>query len=408
MTARIDRYKLKRLLGQGAMGKVYLAIDPKLDREVAIKVLLPAASDEDLRRRFRLEAKAIAALKHPNIVELYDYSGQEAPDLFVVMEYVPGPSLYTLCTDRGPMSEPTALAIGHELALALAHAHEHQIVHRDLKPDNVLLHQGRVVLTDFGIAKAFARDNALGTEPEIRTQVLGTPGFMAPEQFRGTGLDPRTDIWALGAVLYNLTTNRLPFASKNLDDTLRRARRGKLSDPRQFNPTLTEEFCQFLSHCMQPKQKSRPAGAVEVRDHVLALLAKHGVTEIRQELVGYENNPVRYADELRERSIDVLVRDLKVALKDKNEAEAQEIIVRMQVLAPVDERISDITGVSFDAQHRPVFTRREQSRKRIVWLAVGVAVGTLVGVACTAAAVALRLIPPIWVETLSRMGDSGG
>src|SRR4051812_43471524 len=194
------------------MGKVYLATDPKLGRQVAIKVLAQVGPDDNIRQRFRLEARAIAALKHPNIVELYDYSGEAAEDLFLVMEYVPGASLDQLQRQHGNMSEPTVLCIAHELCLALTHAHANQVVHRDLKPENILLSQGRVVLTDFGVVKALARSSALGiSRVRTRTQVLGTPGFMAPEQFSGRLIDHRTDIFSLGAVMYCLATGKLPY-----------------------------------------------------------------------------------------------------------------------------------------------------------------------------------------------------
>ena len=159
MQLQIDRYEIQRLIGKGAMGKIYLARDPKLGRDVAIKVLNSVSAKAETRERFRMEARAIAALRHPNIVELYDFSGTHAEDLFLVMEYVPGRTLHDHINERGAMSEVTTLCIGHELVLALEHAHEQNVVHRDLKPENVLLFNGRVVLTDFGIVKEIAAES---------------------------------------------------------------------------------------------------------------------------------------------------------------------------------------------------------------------------------------------------------
>jgi serine/threonine-protein kinase len=405
---QIDRYEIKRLLGQGAMGKVYLATDPKLDRKVAIKVLSTGRGDTELRRRFRLEARAIAALKHPNIVELYDYSGEEAEDLYLVMEYVPGLSLYHLVNDRGPMSEATALCIGHELALALEHAHQHQVVHRDIKPENILLNNGRIVLTDFGVVKAISPNSALGVRTvATRTQVLGTPGFMAPEQFSGKNIDARTDIFSFGAVLYNLTTGRLPFEGSSIDDILNRLRKGKFTDPRQFSPLLSGGFCELLATSMATKAKERFPDAAALRQRILDLLALAGVTEVRQELVSYEKNPAGHGLEQRERNLDVLIRDLKVALKDKDEALARALIQRMQVLAPVDDRMRDISGVKFDTQARPIFVSATIKSDRNLIFVLGMLAGGVLAALLTLLLVANRLVPERILLALGHLFSGG-
>ncbi len=392
---QIERYQVKRLLGQGAMGKVYLAVDPKLDRKVAIKVLSAGRGDVELRRRFRLEARAIAALKHPNIVELYDYSGEHAEDLFLVMEYVPGLSLYHLVNDRGPMSEQTALCVGHELALALEHAHSQQVVHRDIKPENILLHNGRVVLTDFGVVKAISANSALGvSKVATRTQVLGTPGFMAPEQFSGKNIDARTDIFSLGAVLYNLTTGRLPFEGQSVDEIFNRLRKGSFPDPRQYNPLLSEAFAGLVGVAMAHRPRDRYSSATILREKLLELLALHGVTEVRQELSSYERNPAGHGIEQRERSLDVLMRDLKVAVKDHDEKQVQAIIKRIQVLSPVNDRMDEITGVSFDEHRRPILVAETRMRRVWPWLIGGGLVGTVFGAGVMLALVAYQVVSP--------------
>jgi serine/threonine-protein kinase len=397
----IDRYTIKRVLGQGAMGKVYLAEDPKLDRPVAIKVLATRLSDEEIRGRFRLEARAIAALKHPNIVELYDYSGKDAPDLYLVMEYVPGPSLYHLISQRGPMAEATALCVGHELALALEHAHSQQVVHRDLKPENVLLHQGRVVLTDFGVVKAVAENNALGVTAKTHTQILGTPGFMAPELFSGKNIDARADVFSLGAVLYNLSTARLPFPEQEVGAMLKRLRRGRFADAREHNPLLSAPFCKLMNRCLATKPSDRWPSVTQLREEILAVLELHGVTEVREELARYDKDPDGYAVAQRERALDVLVRDLKVALKDKDRARARTLVHRMKVLAPVEDRMRDITGVSLDANRDVVFTATARSLGRWGMLA-GVSMGIVAGVALVTLLIAFRLLPDEWLTALLR------
>jgi eukaryotic-like serine/threonine-protein kinase len=389
----IDRYEVQRLIGQGAMGKVYLAFDPKLARQVAVKVLATGAADEAVRQRFRLEARAIAALKHPNIVELYDYSGENAADLFLVMEYIDGPSLESLVRQHGTASEPTALCVGHELCLALAHAHRHQIVHRDLKPENVLLHQGRVVLTDFGIVKALARSASLGVSTvRTRTQIVGTPGFMAPEQFAGKQIDQRTDIFALGALLYCVTTGKLPFEGATVDDVYQNLKTGKMRAARELNPMLSPGFADLLERCLAGKPKDRFQSAEDVRIQVLAVLSSHGVTEIRQELGLYEHNPAGYALEQRQRSVDVLLRDLKVALKDRDHDMADSIMSWLRTLAPLDKRLRRVTGV-YGSPLEHSFLRWNSRMRLTVSIAAAAMAGVAFG-ALVAAALDLRALLP--------------
>ncbi len=285
-TIAIDRYNIDRLLGQGAMGRVYLANDPKLNREVALKVLA-AKVDERTRERFELEARAIAVLKHPNIVELYDYSGREGNDLYLVLEYVPGKNLYETLLQRGPMRERTVLCVAHELSLALQHAHRFKVVHRDIKPENILLHRGRIVLADFGVIKVLEASELLGVdEIASHTQAIGTPGFMAPEQLEGRNIDHRCDIFAVGAVLYNLTTGHLPYESAVAEDG--RFGRGDFVDPRTYVPQLTEDFVELVRRCVAIKPKERFDDPEELRDAILRGLAQHRVVEVRQVLEDYE------------------------------------------------------------------------------------------------------------------------
>ncbi len=401
MTLRIERYEVEKLIGQGAMGKVYLARDPKIGREVAIKVLATGAGDEVVRQRFRLEARAIAALKHPNIVELYDYSGEAASDLYLVMEYVAGLSLEALQRQHGNMSEPTALCMAHELCLALTHAHAHQVVHRDIKPENVLLSGGRVVLTDFGVVKAVAKSARLGvSRVRSRTQVLGTPGFMAPEQFSGRGIDARTDIFALGALLYCLTTGKVPYEGSAVDVLYENLKAGRYKDPRSLQKMLSPGFCELIDRCLAPRPKDRFGSAEEARGQILALLASHGVTEVRQELSLYEKSPATYAIEQRQRSVEVLLRDLKLALRDQDVDMANAIIGWVQALAPLDKRMLDVTGVGLDSFRRPVVRRESRPGRRWGLLLLGVVLGALGGFA---AALIVGALPPaqrMWLNEL--------
>jgi serine/threonine-protein kinase len=374
-TTIIGRYQVLRSLGEGATSRVYLAADPKMDRQVAIKVLAKDA-DEEIRRRFRLEAKSIAALHHPNIVELYDYSGPDAADLFRVMEYVSGPSLYAFTKKHGLMSEAAALCVGHELCFALEHAHARGVVHRDLKPENVLLQDGRVVLTDFGAVKAFSRQNPLGVKDVAgQTRTLGTPGFMSPEQFQGRDIDQRSDLFALGAVLYNLTTDRLAYEGAGVDATYRNLKSGRYVDPRQHHRLLSPEFCTLLATCLAPNPKDRIDRADRLRERILELLHTHGVTEVRKELQRYQQQPAQEAVGQRERQLDALIREIKLALRNKDVGRAKELAERFEAVAPLDERLRQLSGGAM----QPMLTMAEAKRQRRWAMLVGILIGLVLG-----------------------------
>ncbi|OGQ90004.1 MAG: hypothetical protein A2289_22145 [Deltaproteobacteria bacterium RIFOXYA12_FULL_58_15] len=344
----IDRYQVRQVLGKGAMGSVYAAFDPKLHREVAIKVVSDElARDPKSRERFHREARAIAALKQPNIVEIYDYSGEESEHLYLVMEKLDGDDLFNIINEKGVAPEPAAAAIGHELCLALAVAHDGGIIHRDLKPENVFMNDaGRVVLTDFGVVKAIREDSAVDGWAQ-KTDVIGTPGFMAPELMMNRSLGPRTDIFALGALLYNVATGELPFGGDSPVEMFRAAVAGKYTDPRQYNPFLSEEFCGVLDGCLQAKPRKRFRSADQLRDELKGVLEANGVSDLRDDLRDYMRDPVSYRQLARRRAAGYLLQRLKVAVKDKDEAGANQIRKRLGVIDPDNEEIDAISGFVF-------------------------------------------------------------
>ncbi len=220
------RYNVLRRIGSGGMASVYLAHDPLLSREVAIKVPRlegDGESDEETLERFQAELRAIGRLNHPNIVTIYD-GGQEDGMPYLVMEPVHGESLAQLIRREAPLPADRAVEIGRQVAEALAYAHSVGIVHRDVKPQNVLVDgTGRVKVTDFGIAKSSEVTRTLtGT-------LIGTPSFMAPEVLGGEAVTPAADIYALGVVLYQMLTGRVPFEAEN---PIAAAVRSQREDPR--------------------------------------------------------------------------------------------------------------------------------------------------------------------------------
>lgn len=208
--SRIGRYEILEPVGGGAMGEVYKARDPQLGRIVALK-LLPAdlCRDPGARRRFLREAQAVAQLDHPNVATIYEAGESEGGRVFLALAFYEGETLQQKI-EQGPLPLPEAISIARQIARGLAAAHRRQIVHRDVKPANiVVLPDGIVKLLDFGLAKMTGATTVtrLGSSP-------GTPAYKSPEQSRGEKVDPRSDLWALGVVLYEMTTGRLPFGGE--------------------------------------------------------------------------------------------------------------------------------------------------------------------------------------------------
>ena len=206
-----DRYKILELIGGGGMSHVYLAEDMILNREVAIKILrYDFANEAELHRRFQREALAATTLAHPNIVSIYDV-GEDGDYHFIVMEYIEGKTLKQYIQQFSPISPAKAVQIMRQLTSAIAHAHEHQIIHRDIKPQNILMdEQGNVKITDFGIATTLSATSYTKTN-----SVIGTVHYLSPEQARGGISSHKSDIYALGIVLYELLTGELPFSGES-------------------------------------------------------------------------------------------------------------------------------------------------------------------------------------------------
>src|SRR6202045_3870705 len=226
---KLGPYEFLSPLGAGGMGEVYRARDTRLGRDVAVKVLPESfARDNDRLRRFEQEARAVAALNHPNILAVFDI-GEHLGSPFLVSELLEGESLRSVL-DRGPLPQRKTIEYGVQIAQGLAAAHEKGIVHRDLKPENIFVSRdGRIKILDFGLAKLAPTAGAAEVEPDgiTRTsshtaagEVLGTASYMAPEQVRGQPADPRTDIFAFGAVLYEMLSGRRAFRRDTPAETM--------------------------------------------------------------------------------------------------------------------------------------------------------------------------------------------
>ncbi|MBR5163283.1 MAG: serine/threonine protein kinase, partial [Schwartzia sp.] len=205
-----ERYELLEHIGGGGMADVYKAHDTVLDRMVAVKILhAQLAGDEDFLEKFHLEAKGAARLSHPNIVGIYDV-GQDAERHYIVMEYIAGETLKKKIQREGRLSVEESLRIAKEIARALREAHANNLVHCDIKPHNILVTpDGRVKVADFGIARAVTSSTMT-----YNGNVVGSVHYFSPEQAKGTKITPKSDIYSLGVVLYEMLTGELPFTGE--------------------------------------------------------------------------------------------------------------------------------------------------------------------------------------------------
>ncbi|MEV0587935.1 serine/threonine-protein kinase [Nonomuraea sp. NPDC050310] len=205
-------YYIEDIIGKGGMAVVYLALDPRLSRRVALKILNPVLSvDDRFRQRFILESRTVASIEHPNIIPIYEASADPGGVLYIAMRYVEGLDLRRLIIDRGPLPLGQANQLFAQVAAALDTAHNHDLIHRDVKPANILVAGDHVYLTDFGITKHRTSISGL-TQTD---QFIGTPRYMAPEQINKEVIDGRCDQYALACVVYEALTGRLPFERDN-------------------------------------------------------------------------------------------------------------------------------------------------------------------------------------------------
>jgi len=239
----LGRYRILEQLGEGGMAVVYKAFDTHLKTKVAVKAILPARQQsEKMLVRFEREAKALEQLSHPNIVEVLDY-GKKDGIPYLVMELVTGGTLKSRLGKPLPWQQAVDLLV--PIAHALKYAHEHNIIHRDVKPSNILLTQdGRPKLSDFGVAKILYPEDAVNLTGT--NTMIGTPAYMAPEQVNSRDVDARTDVYALGVVLYEMITGRKPFTANTPVGVLVKSMSEPLPKPSRYVPGLPEAIEEVL------------------------------------------------------------------------------------------------------------------------------------------------------------------
>lgn len=269
----VGRYEILEELGQGAMGIVYKARDPKLNRMLAIKTI--RFSDEfetekirEIKERFMREAEIAGKLAHPSIVAVYDV-GEDYELTYMAMEYLEGDSLLKFCRKGSLLPLRKALYIISETALALDYAHKQGVVHRDVKPANImLLKGGQIKVTDFGIAKAVSSSQ---TKSGI---VLGTPNYMSPEQINGHHIDGRSDLFSLAVVFFELLTGQIPFHGKNLTNLFYQITQAKHPSPREINPKVPKPVEQILNKALAKDPALRFSNGSDMAKYLKAMISK--------------------------------------------------------------------------------------------------------------------------------------
>lgn len=268
MLGRIGKYDIEREVGRGGMGIVFKAHDAELNRPLAIKILAPhLASHGTARKRFAQEAIAAAGVIHPNVIAVHGVNN-EGKTPYIVMPYVPGPSLQTLVDAQGPLSELEIVRIALQISSGLVAAHSQGLVHRDIKPANILVEAdvNRVLITDFGLARA--EDDASLTRTGWLT---GTPNYMSPEQARGERPDQRSDLFSFGSLLYFIGTGRLPFRAETPLGVLNRIQNESPKPIRQVNTQVSETLSDVIEKLLKKDPAERFQSAAELHD----LLERH-------------------------------------------------------------------------------------------------------------------------------------
>src|ERR1700722_1370078 len=281
---KIGRYEIIEEKGRGAMGAVYIARDPAMDRIVALKTIhslaLSGPQAEEFRERFYREARAAGGLSHPGIVTIFDVGEQDGVP-YLVMEYIEGRTLADAAKNGQRFTFERVCEIGQQVAEALAYAHKHRVIHRDIKPANILLtSEGkygveRPKITDFGVAK-------LGAAQLTSTgQILGSPAFMPPEQFTGAPIDGRSDLFSLGVILYWMATGEYAFTGETITAVSSKVVHTEAVSPRKLNPAVPAAFDEIILKCLAKSPSDRYATGDELAHDLAALRAGRPTAELQ-------------------------------------------------------------------------------------------------------------------------------
>jgi len=290
----IGHYRIIEKIGSGGMGEVYRARDERLGRDVALKLIRPASSDNpDHLRRFEQEARAAAALNHPNILAIYDV-GFEGKNPYIVSELLHGMTLRTRLS-QGPLPVRQAADYALQTAHGLIAAHEHHIVHRDLKPENLFLTEdGRVKILDFGVAKLQTPSgdgHSIETAPTVTKDgtIVGTYAYMSPEQVRGKPVDHRSDIFSFGAILYEMLSGSRAFHGETEADTMTAVLREEPPSTKLEDAAVPAPYREILKHCLEKEADDRFQSATDL---AFSLQTLSGTSTVKPVLLPTPKRPL--------------------------------------------------------------------------------------------------------------------
>jgi len=381
----LDKYEIVCEVGHGGMAVVYRGRDTVLDREVAVKVLHPHLSArEESRMRLRREALTVAKLRHENILEIYDYSGEGVEESYLVTEFIHGMTLREWLDTRWRPRPALAALVIHRLCVALDHAHSAGVVHRDLKPENVMIrNDGVLKLMDFGIAQI------LDTQKLTLTgQLLGSPAYMAPELISGKPLDARTDLFAVGIMLYQLATGALPFSGRNPHEVLNRIMDADYAAPASICPLVDEDLEKIIARALAQEPDDRYQDAKSLANDLEEYLEFVGVPAQHDEVTSYFTQGDSYVQANDKRVCDSLMAHADQASKKGQSARAIRLLGR--VLELEDDQ----------KQARQMLSRLRTRERRVRSVMVGLS--SMVGVSLlSAGAMWLYLSPPDASKLLS-------
>ncbi|HSK00395.1 MAG TPA: serine/threonine-protein kinase [Kofleriaceae bacterium] len=343
----LGRYEIGDELGEGGMATVFRARDRELRRDVAVKVLFPhLARRGEVVRRFHREARAAAGLEHPNILRIYDVGGNEVSadpaargeldPPYIVMELIRGRTLLQEIERRGPILAEVVACIGALLADALTAAHAAGIIHRDIKPSNVLIAQGgRLLLADFGVAR-------LETEDSLVTRtgaLLGTPAYMSPEQATGDTATARSDVYSLGATLYQLSTGHLPYSGSPAR-VMSQIATGQLVAPVRRHAPVGPDLSRAIEHMMETEIAARPESAAAAAAALRQIAADGGLGDPAEELVAYFGDPDAFLRARTPAVVAAVVKAAARAIEDERLPRALALADRASALAPDDPEVA--------------------------------------------------------------------
>jgi serine/threonine-protein kinase len=367
----LGRYRLLEPLGSGGMSVVYKGLDTSLQREVAVKVLHPHLSRQhEARARLAREARAVARLQHPNILEVFDFADPGSEEAFLVTELVRGVTLKCFATQNALWPPELASMVVQQLARALGHAHEAGVIHRDLKPENVMIRDDGVLkLMDFGIARLLDP----GERMTVTGALVGSPAYMAPEVIDGHPATAESDVFSLGTLLYWLCTGTLPFQAASTQATLKRILDGSFEDPRGPCPALSDGLAAIIARCLERDPSRRYANAQELSTAMATELDSVGFTDVDAVLTAFFADPPGGREQTRERLVATLIASADADAAAGRIPRALSRLNQLLALTPEDPRVRALE------QRLRAGERRQRRRRQIRSAALGVvAVGAAV------------------------------